>query len=135
LLVKLKCNRDHICGLNWVRSYMSKDLKYTTLSSVFIVELTPTCAQPRAWQLWQVQNVHNSSSKLDNLFWMKNALFMCSIALSTHPNASKWRPRHLGVKGLGRWSKFPKFSKTVIKCNFEVYFSHAFKTNVLNRDI
>jgi hypothetical protein len=27
-----------------------------------------TCAQPPAWQLWQVQNVHNSSSKLDSLF-------------------------------------------------------------------
>jgi hypothetical protein len=35
LLVKLKYNRDHICGLNWVTNYMSKDLKYTTWSSVF----------------------------------------------------------------------------------------------------
>jgi hypothetical protein len=36
LVIKLKCNRDHVCSLNWVISYMSKDLKYTTWSSVFI---------------------------------------------------------------------------------------------------
>jgi hypothetical protein len=29
---------------------------------------------------------------------MKNALFLCSTALRTHPNATKWRPGRLGVK-------------------------------------
>jgi hypothetical protein len=58
-LVKFKCNRGHIYGLNWILSKIVKFLKCTIWSSVFFAKSILIEREKPLRVIFQLDMVHN----------------------------------------------------------------------------
>ena len=103
LLVKPKCNRGHVLGLNWITTWMSNGL-YIAWSSIFIKNFVQIGGR-------RLNNWFDFSIKFFNWMWCATSLASCSKNcwmkmffsflskhIDNHPNDTKWRHQHFWVK-------------------------------------
>jgi hypothetical protein len=86
LLILLKCNRDHIYGLNSLTINMSKDLKYTTYSSIFIAYINLTRIGPPLLGISQVDVLYKRQVEYNRQLRVKNPFSHPCMA----PSALLW---------------------------------------------
>jgi hypothetical protein len=116
LLVKLKCNRDHICGLNWVTSYWSKDLKYTTWSSVFFAYMNLTRRGLPLQDVCQVDIMCKRQLKHYRQLLDEKSLFSSMQGTFHSFKGHKWRRRPYWVKSMKEGQHYISLTVKDVSC-------------------